>query len=71
MSTKGLSLIYRQCFLENDADRLFGETVSLLKMTLNAQFHEPALTVFATGYNGSRREYCRAAGALQIEHPGF
>jgi hypothetical protein len=30
-------------------------TVSLAQMTLNARFHQPALTGFEIGYNRSRR----------------
>ena len=41
-------------------------TVLLAQMTLNARFQQTALTVFKIGYNGSRREYDRATGTLQI-----
>ena len=59
-------LIYRQRFFQNDANRLLGKTVSLLQMTLNSRFHEPALAVFEIGYNRRRREYDHAAGTFQI-----
>jgi len=41
-------------------------TVSLLQMTPNSRFHQPALTGFEIGYDRSRREYDHAAGTLQI-----
>lgn len=52
--------------LEKTVSGIGWVTVSLLQMTLNPRFHEPALTGFEIGYNRSRREYDHAAGTLQI-----
>jgi len=53
-------------FLEKTVSGVGRVTVSLLQMTLNPRFHEPALMGFEIGYNRSRREYDHAAGTLQL-----
>jgi len=58
-------------FLEKTVAGVGRVTVSLLQMTLNPRFHEPALMGFEIGYNRSRREYDHAAGTLQIHHSRF